>query len=265
MSNVRELQMAEIDSKAVVHPEARIGEGVRIGPFCVVGPEVTLGRGTELKSHVVVDGRTDIGEDCVVWPFASIGTQSQDLKYDGGSPGVRIGNRTTLREYATVNAATADGDLTVVGDDCHIMAYSHVAHDCVVGNGVIMANAATLAGHVVVEDQAILGGLTGVHQFVTVGKLSITGGCSKVVQDIPPFMTADGNPLKIRGVNKIGLERHGFPPETIKALRDLYKLVYREKLGVKDMVEASLASIPRLPAVEYLESFIQKSERGVTR
>lgn len=257
--------MADIDPKAVVHPEARLGEGVKIGPFCTVGPQVTLGNGTELKSHVVVDGDTVLGEECVVWPFASLGTQSQDLKFNGGTPGVRIGDRTTLREYATVNAATADGDLTKVGNDCLLMAYSHVAHDCIVGDGVIMANAATLAGHVIVEDYAILGGLTGVHQFVTVGTLSITGGCSKVVQDIPPYMTADGNPLKIRGINKIGLERKGISSETIKALRDVYKLVYREKMGVKDMMEASQKSIPRLPEVERLESFIETSERGVTR
>jgi len=257
--------MADIDPKAVVHPEARLGEGVKIGPFCTVGPQVTLGNGTELKSHVVVDGDTVLGEECVVWPFASLGTQSQDLKFNGGNPGVRIGDRTTLREYATVNAATADGDLTKVGNDCLLMAYSHVAHDCIVGDGVIMANAATLAGHVIVEDYAILGGLTGVHQFVTVGTLSITGGCSKVVQDIPPYMTADGNPLKIRGINKIGLERKGISSETIKALRDVYKLVYREKMGVKDMMEASQKSIPRLPEVERLESFIETSERGVTR
>jgi UDP-N-acetylglucosamine acyltransferase len=257
--------MAEIDPKAVVHPEARIGDGVRIGAYCVVGPHVTLGDRTELKPHVVVDGHTEIGPDCVIWPFASVGSQSQDLKFTGGTPGVRIGSRTTLREYVTVNAATADGDLTLVGDDCHIMAYSHVAHDCVVGNGVIMANAATLAGHVTVQDHAIIGGLSGVHQFVTVGKLSITGGCSKVVQDVPPFMTADGNPLRIRGINKIGLERHGLPPATLRALRDLYKLVYRDKLGVKDMLAASRERIPRLPEVEELETFIQKSERGVTR
>lgn len=265
MSNDPNLMMSGIHPQAVVHPEARIGEGVRIGPFCTVGPQVTLGSGTELKSHVVVDGFTEIGEDCTIWSFASVGTQSQDLKYQGGTPGVRIGDRTTLREYVTVNAATADGVLTVVGNDCHIMAYAHVAHDCVVGNEVIMANAATLAGHVTVEDQAILGGLTGVHQFVTVGRMSITGGCSKVVQDIPPFMTADGNPLRVRGINKIGLERHGASPETIKALRDAYKLLYREKLGIAEMIEASRASIPRIPEVEHLEAFVKKSSRGITR
>ena len=257
--------MAEIDPQSVVHPEARIGEGVRIGPFCTVGPQVTLGKGTELKSHVVVDGNTEIGEDCVLWPFASVGTQSQDLKFAGGSPGVRIGDRTTLREYVTVNAATADGDLTVVGNDCHIMAYSHVAHDCRVGDEVILANAATLAGHVIVEDQAIIGGLSGVHQFVTVGKLSITGGCSKVVQDIPPFMTADGNPLKIRGINKVGLERHGASAATIKALRTLYKFLYREKMSVQEWLEASEAQVERLPEVDHLESFVKRSERGITR
>ena len=257
--------MAEIDPSSVVHPEARIGDGVKIGPFCTVGPEVTLSEGTELKSHVVVDGFTEIGANCMIWPFASIGTQTQDLKYKGGRPGVKIGDRTTLREFTTVNQATFDGDFTIVGNDCHLMAYTHVAHDCIVGDGVIMANAATLAGHVIVEDHAIIGGLSGVHQFVTVGRLSITGGCSKVVQDIPPFMTADGNPLKIRGINKIGLERNGISEEAIKALRDLYKIIYREKLGVKEMIAASRERLPRLPEVEHLESFVESSERGITR
>lgn len=257
--------MAEIDSNSVVHPDATLGENVVIGPFCTVGPEVVLGDGCVLKSHVNIDGNTRVGDHCTFWPFCSVGTRTQDLKYKGGRPGVKIGSGTTLREYVTVNAATFDGDFTVVGDRCHIMAYCHVAHDCILGDEVIMANAATLAGHVIVEDQAIIGGLTGVHQFVTIGKLSITGGCSKVVQDIPPYMTADGNPLQVRGINKIGLERHGISKEHIRVLLEGYRLLYRKKLGAKEMVTLSRATLQRTPEIEHLEDFVQNSQRGITR
>jgi UDP-N-acetylglucosamine acyltransferase len=248
-----------------VDPAAQLAEDVVVGPFCVVGPEVEIGAGTVLKPHVNVEGRTHIGAGCTVWPFASIGTQTQDLKFAGGSPGVRIGAGTTLREFVTVNAATADGMDTVVGRNCHIMAYAHVAHDCVVGDEVIMANAATLAGHVIVENQAIIGGLTGVHQFVRVGRLSITGGCAKVVQDVPPFMMADGNPLAIRGINKIGLERRGVPPETVRALKEVYRMIYRRKLGIKDALQEMKAALPELPELTHLESFLLTSERGISR
>ncbi|WFB34812.1 acyl-ACP--UDP-N-acetylglucosamine O-acyltransferase [Kiritimatiellota bacterium B12222] len=257
--------MAEIDSRSVIHPDANIADDVVIGPFCTVGPEVTLGQGTVLKSHVNIDGFTTIGAQCTIWPFCSIGTQTQDLKFTGGKPGVKIGSGTTLREYVTVNAATFDGDFTVVGDRCHIMAYCHVAHDCILGDEVIMANAATLAGHVIVEDQAIIGGLCGVHQFVTIGKLAITGGCSKVVQDIPPYMTADGNPLRVRGLNKIGLERHGVPKENIRTLLEGYRLLYRKKLGAKEMATISRETLPRSPEIEHLETFVENSQRGITR
>jgi len=257
--------MAQIDPRSVVHPSARLAEDVAVGPFCVIGPEVEIGPGTVLKSHVNLDGRTRIGAACTVWPFASIGTQTQDLKFQGGSPGVVIGDGTTLREYVTVNAATADGVDTVVGQRCHIMAYSHVAHDCIVGDEVIMANAATLAGHVIIEDQAIIGGLVGVHQFVRVGRLSITGGCAKIVQDVPPFMTADGNPLAIRGINKIGLERRGVPVDSIKALKEAYRLLYRRKLGIKEMIAEMKSSLSDSPELLHLETFLLNSERGITR
>ena len=257
--------MAQIDAQAVVHPEARIADDAVIGPFCVIGPDVEIGQGTILKSHVNVDGRTTIGAGCTLWPFASIGTQTQDLKFAGGSPGVTIGDGTTLREYVTVNAATNDGDDTVVGRKCHIMAYCHVAHDCILGDEVIMANAATLAGHVIVENQAIIGGLVGVHQFVRIGQLSITGGCAKIVQDVPPFMTADGNPLAIRGINKIGLERHNVPPESIRAVKEAYRMLYRRKLGVKAFIEEMHASLPETPELRHLESFVTGTQRGLTR
>lgn len=257
--------MAESDSRSVIHPNAVLADDVVVGPFCTIGPEVTIGRGSVIKSHVNLEGFTEIGENCTIWPFSSVGSQSQDLKFKGGRPGVKIGSGSTLREYVTVNAATFDGDFTIVGDRCHIMAYCHVAHDCVLGDEVIMANAATLAGHVIIEDQAIIGGLCGIHQFVTIGRLAITGGCSKVVQDIPPFMTADGNPLRVRGVNKIGLERHGVEKENIRALLEGYKLLYRKKLGAKEMISISQQTLPRLPEILHLENFVEKSQRGITR
>jgi UDP-N-acetylglucosamine acyltransferase len=194
-----------------------------------------------------------------------VGGQTQDLKYKGGKPGAVIGDDTTLREYVTVNAATFDGDNTIVGSKCHIMAYSHVAHDCIVGNEVIMANAATLAGHVIVEDQAIIGGLVGVHQFVRVGRLSITGGCAKIVQDVPPFMTADGNPLAVRGINKIGLERHGLSPEAVRNLKEAYRILYRRNLGVQDAVKEIQDALVMSPELKHLADFVLASERGITR
>jgi UDP-N-acetylglucosamine acyltransferase len=257
--------MPHIDPRSVVADGAELAEDVVIGPFCVVGPQVRIGAGTVLKSHVNLDGNTHIGAGCVIWPFASVGAQTQDLKFKGGDPGVRIGDGTTLREYVTVNAATFDGDFTRVGNRCHIMAYSHVAHDCVVGDEVIMANAATLAGHVRVEDQAIIGGVTGVHQFVNIGRLSITGGCSKVVMDVPPFMTADGNPLEVRGINKIGLERHAVSAETIRSLKEAYRLLYRKKMAVKEMVAAMRDTLPPSPELQHLETFLLASDRGITR
>jgi UDP-N-acetylglucosamine acyltransferase len=256
---------SHIHPTAIVDPAASVGRDVAIGPYCIVGPEVTLGDGARLISHVNVDGYTFLGAGCTVWPFASIGTRTQDLKFTGGRPGVRIGARTNLREYVTVNAATADGDFTTVGDDCLIMATAHVAHDCIVGNGVIIANAGTLAGHVFIEDQAIIGGLCGVHQFVRIGRMSITGGCSKVVQDIPPFMTADGHPLGIHGINKIGLTRRGVSEETQAALKEAYRILYRQNLTSKAACEKIEAELPRTPELEHLTSFVRSSERGITR
>jgi len=257
--------MSDIHPTAVIDPAAKLGADLTIGPYCIIGPEVELGDGCVLKSHVNVDGFTRIGADCTLWPFTSIGTQTQDLKFTGGRPGVTIGARTTLREYATVNAATADGDLTVVGDDCHIMACAHVAHDCIVGNGVIMANAATLAGHVVIEDMAIIGGLSGVHQFVRIGRQAIIGGCSKVVKDVPPFMTADGHPLKVRGTNKVGLARKGASESVQSLLKEAYKILYMRELPTSKAVECLREELDAVDEVMQLIYFIEQSERGITR
>lgn len=257
--------MPDIHPTAVVSPAAVIAEDVTIGPYCVVGDQVSIGPGTRLISHVVVDGLTAIGESCTIFPFASVGLQTQDLKFKGGNPGTKVGNRVTLREYVTVHAATYDGDFTTIGDHCHIMAYAHIAHDCHLGNRVIMANAATLAGHVIVEDQCIIGGLCGIHQFVKLGKLSIIGGCTKIVKDIPPFMMADGNPAEVHTINKVGLERAGMSDMVQKSLRDAYKILYRKNLTTDQSLREMQNTLPPGPEIDHLIAFIRASERGVTR
>ena len=250
---------------AVVQPGAELGEGVSIGPFCAVGAHVRLGDGTTLRSHVSVEGHATLGAGCEIWPFASVGGKTQDLKYKGGAPRLVVGDHTVIRECATLNCATFDGGETRVGSKCLIMAYCHVAHDCIVGDRVIMANNATLAGHVVIEDDAIIGGLTGVHQFVRVGQMSILGGYTKAVKDVPPYMMADGDPLKVYGPNKVGLERHGVSAEAQQALKEAYKIVFRSDLTVAKALERIAAEIAPLPEVLNFAEFIRNSERGISR
>jgi UDP-N-acetylglucosamine acyltransferase len=257
--------VTDIHPSAVVAAGADLADDVSVGPYCTIGSQVRIGAGTRLVSHVVVEGETAIGEHCTIFPFASVGTQSQDLKYAGGRTRVEIGNRTTLREYVTVNSATQDGEITRVGSGCHIMAYAHIAHECVVGDGVIIANCGTLGGHVVLEDRAIIGGLTGVHQFVRVGAMSITGGCSKVVQDIPPYLMADGHPAAVRGVNKVGLERNQVPDGTIRALRQAYRMLYREGRKIDEAVARIRTELPTTPELTALVNFVMQSERGIAR
>ncbi len=257
--------MADIHPTAVIAPGAELGVEVAIGPYCVVGEGVRLGDRCHLDAHVVISGHTTLGADCRCYPFSCIGGQTQDLKYRGGTTRVEIGARTTFREYVTVNAATDDGNVTRVGDDCHILAYAHIAHDCAVGNGVIMANCGTLAGHVIVEDHAILGGLSAVHQFVRLGRMSITGGCSRVAQDVPPFMTAAGNPLKIHSINAIGLQRKGVPREVQRVLKKTYRILYRQGLTTSQAVAKLETELPPLAEVGYLIAFIKASQRGITK
>jgi UDP-N-acetylglucosamine acyltransferase len=200
-----------------------------------------------------------------VYPFASIGLKTQDLKFKGGAPRVEVGDRTTIREGVTIHAATADGDVTRVGSDCLIMAYAHVAHDCMLGDRVILANAVALAGHVTIENQAIVGGVVGVHQFVRIGRLAIIGGCSKVVQDVPPFMTGDGNPAQVRMINKIGLERAGVSAETQSAIKQAFRLLYREQLATSKALERIEAELGAVPEVRELLTFVRASQRGIAR
>ena len=254
-----------IHSSAIIAQGAELGSDVEIGPYCVVGPHVKIGSGTRLRSHVVIDGCTTIGMQCNVFPFASIGTQTQDLKFKGGKTFVEIGDRTTLREYVTVNSGTHEGEVTRVGADCHIMAYSHVAHACRVGNGVIMANGASLAGEVIVEDQAGIGGMTGVHQFVRIGRLCFIGGMSRIAKDCPPFMLIEGNPAEVRGVNTVGMERRGIGSEAQRAIKQAHQILFRQDLSTRQAVDKIKAELQGGPEIEQLLAFIAQSERGILK
>ena len=254
-----------IHPTAVIHPKASIGANCDIGPYCVIGEHVALGERCKLHSHVVIDGYTRLGSGNEIFPFASIGLKTQDLKWKGGVTRTEIGDDNTFREYVTIHSATSDGETTVVGSHNHILAYCHLAHNVVLGNHVIMSNVATLAGHVVVEDHAVIGGLAAVHQFCRIGKLSMIGGCSKVVQDVPPFMMADGNPAETRTINKVGMERNGLSEEAISALRQAYKVLFREGLTISNALARIEKDLPPLPEVQHLIQFVKTSERGISK
>lgn len=254
-----------IHSTAIIHPQATLGAECEIGPYCTIGAQVTLGPRCRLHSHVVLDGHTTLGAENEVFPFACLGLKSQDLKWKGGLTRVLIGDRNVFREYATVHSATQDGDTTRIGSDNHFLAYTHVAHDVQIGNHVIMSNVATLAGHVIVEDHAIVGGLAAVHQFCRIGKHAMIGGCSKVVQDIAPFMMADGNPAETRFVNKVGLERSGYSAETIATLTKAYKILFREGLITANAVARLETELPPSPELAHLIAFTRASQRGLAK
>jgi UDP-N-acetylglucosamine acyltransferase len=257
--------MAAIHPSAVIHPGAQIGAGCEIGPYCIIGEHVTLGDGCTLHSHAVIDGHTKLGRENEIFPFACIGKKTQDLKWKGGITRLEIGDQNVFREGVTVHRATDDGNATVIGSNNLFLIQAHVAHDCVLGNGIIMSGFAGLAGHVRVEDHAILSGYVAVHQFCRIGKLSIMGGCTKVVQDVPPFMIVDGNPGETRTINKVGLERHGVSEEAQTALRQAYKILFREGLTVPNALVKIEKELPPLPEVQYLAQFIRASERGISK
>ena len=254
-----------IHPTAIIHSGAQLGEGCSIGPYCVIGEHVTLGAGCSLHSHVVIDGFTKFGAKNEIFPFASIGLKTQDLKWKGGVTRTAIGDSNTIREYVTIHSATGDGETTVVGSHNHILAYCHLAHNVRLGDHVIMSNVATLAGHVTVGDHAVIGGLAAVHQFCRIGKLAIIGGCSKVVQDVPPFMLADGNPAETRTINKVGLERNGVSDEAHAALKQAYRILFRDGLSIPNAMEKLKSELPDLPEVRHLIQFVQTTERGISR
>ncbi|AOB31084.1 UDP-N-acetylglucosamine acyltransferase [Bordetella sp. H567] len=259
-----------IHPTAVVDPAAEIDTSVVIGPYSVIGPQVRIGAGTEIGSHCVIDGATTIGRDNRFYRFCSIGGMPQDKKYDGEPTRLEIGDRNMVREYTTFNTGTVqDGGVTTVGSDNWIMAYVHIAHDCHVGSNTILANGVQLGGHVRVGDWAILGGLTGVHQFSTIGAHSMTGGNSSLMQDTPPYVLAAGNPCRPVGVNVEGLKRRGFSPAVISALRDAYKAIYRRGLSLEEAraeLRARQESEPETREVlQVMLDFLDQSRRGIIR
>jgi UDP-N-acetylglucosamine acyltransferase len=253
-----------IHPTAVVHPRARIGERCEIGPYCVIGAQVTIGPRNRLHSHVVIDGETVFGSDNEIFPFASIGLQTQDLKWRGGRTRTEIGDFNTIREAVTIHSATGDGEATRIGSHNHILAYSHIAHNTVLGNHTIISSAG-LAGHVIIEDRAVIGGHSLVHQFCRVGSMAIVGGCSKVVQDIPPYMLADGNPAITRTVNKVGLERNGVAEESVAALKQAFRLLFRENLSISNALARIETDLPNLVELRHLVHFIRASDRGISK
>lgn len=254
---------AKIHPTAVVETSAELGDDVEIGALAYVGAGVRLGAGTRLHHHATVEGNTELGRGCDVFPYACIGAKTQDLKYKGGNPGVRIGDRNVFREYVSVHAATIDGDFTVIGSDNLFLAYTHVAHECVLGNHIIMSNYAGLAGHVHVEDHALIAAFGGVHQFCRIGKHAMIGGAAKVVHDVPPFFIVDGAPATVRTINKVGLERCGYTPEQMNNIRQIFRILYRDGLNRTQALER-LAEHPSAASAEFqhMLEFARKSERG---
>lgn len=258
--------MPTIHATSVIDPDAQLGEGVEVGPYAVIGPHVRIGAGTQIGSHVVIEGYTTIGSDCQIFTGAVVGSIPQDLKYTGEKTELIIGDRNRIREYVTINPGTkGGGGQTVIGSDCLLMAYAHVAHDCIVGNHVVIANSAALAGHIAVEDGAVIGGLVGIHQFVRVGTLAIIGGCSRVVQDIPPYSTCVGYPTKVFGLNSEGLKRAGIPAESKDHLHRAFRLLFHSGLSMSHAVEKVSHEVDHCPEVAHLLDFIRQSKRGVCR
>lgn len=259
-------QQTTIHTSAVVSPTARIGRDCYIGPYAIVGDEVEIGVGVRLESHCVIDGRTSIGDGTHVFPFVSIGLASQDLKYKGEPSETRIGKRNHIREFVTIHRGTAGGGmLTRTGDDCLIMAQAHIAHDCLLGDGVIMANAATLAGHVTVDDGANIGAYSGVHQFCRVGREAYVGGYSVVVKDALPFALTVGNHAKCYGLNVTGMKRRGYSKDVIDALHHAFRLLLSSKLNTSQALERIREESPDCVEVQLLLDFIESSQRGVVK
>lgn len=262
--------MTAIHATALVDPRARLDESVSVGAYTLIGPDVTIGAGSSVGPHCVIEGRTTIGRDNRIFQFASLGAVPQDMKYAGEPTELHIGDRNTIREFCTFNLGTAqDGGVTRVGCDNWIMAYVHLAHDVQLGDHTVLANNATLAGHVHVGDWTVVGGLTGVHQFVKIGAHAMVGFQGHVAQDVPPFMTVDGNPLTARAVNAVGLKRRGYTPERIGVIRQMHKLLYRQQLTLEQARQAIAALVGQVPEADadiaLMTAFLGAAERGIVR
>jgi len=255
----------QVHPTAIVDPGAEIGAGSVVGPYCVIGPNVVIGENCWLQHHVTLCGPMRAGARNKFYAYCSIGQQTQDLKYKGEPTHLEIGDENTFREFVTVNRGTMSDGKTKIGSRGNFLAYSHIGHDCQVGDEVVFSNNGTLAGHVQVGDNAVIGGLTAVHQFCRIGRFAITGGCSKIVQDVPPFMIADGNPAEIRGINQVGLERKNFSAEKVKAIKEAFRLIYRSKFNTAQAIEAIRTNLPQTEEIAQIIEFTQTSERGIIR
>jgi len=255
--------MSTIHPTAIIDPEASLGVAVEIGPYVVIGPGVEVGDRCRLAARVTLERNVRLEEGVRVGIGSVIGGDPQALKYRGEETWVEIGSETVIREYSTVNRGTAATGLTRVGSRCFLMSYVHIAHDCQIGNHVIMGNCTQLAGHVTIHDRASLSGLVGIHQFATIGSLAFVGGCSRVNQDIPPFVKAVGNPIELYGLNTVGLQRAGFGEETVRALKRMYRLFFNSELNLSQAADRAKSELPPLPEVEQFLEFVLRSHRGV--
>jgi UDP-N-acetylglucosamine acyltransferase len=255
--------ISSIHPTAIIDPDAELGAGVEIGPWAMIGPNVIVGDRCRLGPRVRLQCNVRLAEDVTVGDGSILGGDPQDLKFQGEETWVEVGAGTIIREYSTVNRATAATFKTVIGSRCFIMTYVHIAHDCHLGDEVVIANATQLAGHVTIHDRAVLSGLNAIHQFVTIGSYAFVGGCSRVNQDIPPFVKAVGNPVELYGLNSIGLQRAGFPGETVAALKRVYRLFFNSELNLSQALDRARSDLPEIPEVEQFLAFVQSSERGV--
>jgi len=255
----------QIDPKAIVSPKAQLGKGVKIGPYAIIGDDVKIGSGCVIDSFAQVLGYTELGQGCHIFPYAVIGNIPQDLKYKGDKSFLIVGDNNRIREFVTINPGTDEGAKTVIGNDNLIMAYSHIAHDCRIGDGNVFANSATLAGYVTVGNRVVIGGLVAIHQFCRLGDFSIIGGCSKVVQDIPPYSMCDGHPATICGLNLVGLKRAKFSSSTIRTLKKAFKIIFFDNHLIAQSKELVQRDLLPLKELEHLFEFISSSKRGISK
>ncbi|MBI4972045.1 MAG: acyl-ACP--UDP-N-acetylglucosamine O-acyltransferase [Candidatus Omnitrophica bacterium] len=254
-----------IHPTAIVHPKAQLDYGVEVGPYSIIEADVKIGSGTRVGARVTIEGHTTIGNNNQIFTGAIVGSMTQDKKFKGGKSYLKIGDENSIREYCTLNPGTLDGTETVIGNRNLLMAYAHIAHDCIVGNDTVIANNGTLAGHCIIEDRAILGGLSGVHQFVRIGKLAIVGGHSKVTSNVPPFMMVDGHPARAFGLNTVGLERNNISQEDRVNLKRAYKIIFRERLSLKSAIKHIDETLPKSSSIITLIEFLQKSDKGICK
>jgi UDP-N-acetylglucosamine acyltransferase len=254
-----------IHPTAIIHNQVQLGRDISIGPHSIIGPEVVIGDGVRIANSVVIEKNTHIGSNCRIYTGAVLGTVPQDLKYQGEKTYLEIGENTTIREYVTINLGTAERGHTVIGNGALLMTYTHVAHDCLIGDHVILANAVNIAGHVEIHEYAYIGGMVPIHQFVKIGRHSMVGGGFRVAQDVCPYMRVAGYPLRVVGLNTIGLERHGVARETIQTLKRAYKLLFKSKLNVSQAIQRITDELPRIDEINDILQFIDRSDRGLIR